>query len=110
MLQIDKVFKMLIEVHREFNSSLPLEMQEQDEDSFDDTDEKMMSFKNKIHDWIRDAEHERKEQLSSRSRSVTSKHSSSRKSSPSSSSRRSSKDKRALQEKLRMGEQTGSST
>ena len=104
MLQIDEVFKMLIEVHREYNSSLPLEMQEQYEDWFDDIDEKMLSFKNKIHDWIRDAEHERKEQLSSRSRSVTPKHSFSRKSSSSSSS----KDKRALQEKLRMGEQTGS--
>ena len=74
-------------------------MLEQDEDWFDYIDEKMMTFKNKIHDWIRDAEHERKEQLSSRSRSVTSKHSSSRKSSSSSPSRRSSKD-RALQEKL----------
>ena len=52
MLQIDEVFKMLIEVHREYNSSLPLEMQEQYEDWFDDIDEKMMSFKNKIHDWI----------------------------------------------------------
>ena len=100
MLQIDEVFKMLIEVHREHNSSLHLEMLEQDEDWFDDIDEKMMTFKSKIHDWIRDAEHERKEQLPSRSRSVTSKHSSSRKSSSSSSSRRSSKDKRALQEKL----------
>ena len=32
ILQIDGVFKMLIEVHREYNSLLPLEMQEQDED------------------------------------------------------------------------------
>ena len=64
----------------------------------------MMSFKNKIYNWIRDAEHERKERLSSKSRSVTSKHSSNRKSSSISSSSRSSKDKRALQEKLRMAE------
>ena len=64
-------------------------MQEQDEDWFDDRDEKMMSFKNKIHNWIRN---------------LTSKHSSSRKSSSSSSSSRSSKDKRNLQEKLRMAE------
>ena len=61
MLQIGGVFKMLIEVHREYNSLLPLEMQEQDEDWFTDIDEKMMSLKNKIHNWIRDAEHERKE-------------------------------------------------
>ena len=105
MLQIDDVFKILIEVHREYNSLLPLEMQEQDEDWFDDIDEKMMSFKNKIHNWIKDAEHEKKkEQLSSKSRSVTSKHSSSRKSSSSPFSSRSSKGKRALQEKLRMAE------
>ena len=62
-----------------------------------------MSFKNKIHNWIRDAEHE-KEQLSSKSRSVNSKHLSNRKSSSSSSSSRSSKDKKALQGKLRMAE------
>ena len=104
MLQIDGVFKMLIEVHREYNSLLPLEMQEQDEDWFDDIDEKMMSFKNKIYNWIKDIQHGRKEQLSSKSRSVTSNHSSSRKSSSSSSSSRSSKDKRTLQEELRMAE------
>ena len=43
MLQIDEVFRMLTEVHREYNPLLPLEMQEQD--WFDDIDEKMMSFK-----------------------------------------------------------------
>ena len=73
MLQIDGVFQMLIQVHKEYNSLLPLEMQEQDEDWFDGIDEKMMSFKNKIHNWIRDAEHERKRRLSSKSRSVTPK-------------------------------------
>ena len=36
MLQIDGVFKILIEVHREYNSLSPLEMLEQDEDWFDD--------------------------------------------------------------------------
>ena len=63
-------------------------MQEQDEDWFDDIDEKMMLFKNKIHNWIRDVEHEGKEQLSSKSRSVTFQHFSSRKSLSGSSSRR----------------------
>ena len=104
MLHIDRVFKMLIEVHREYNSLLPLEMQEQDEDWFDAIDEKMMSFKNKIHYWIKVAEHERKKWLSSKSRSVTSKHYSNRKSSLSSSSSRLSKGKIAFQEKLRMAE------
>ena len=45
MLQIDGVFQMSIEVHRENNSSLPLEMQEQDEDWFDDIDEKLCHSK-----------------------------------------------------------------
>ena len=66
MLQIDGAFKMFIEVHREYNSLLPLEIQEQDDYWFDDIDEKIMSFKNKIHKRIRDAEHERKERLSSK--------------------------------------------
>ena len=66
MLQINGVFKMLTEVHREYNSLLPLEVQEQEGDWFDDIDEKIMSFKNKIHKRIRDAEHERKERLSSK--------------------------------------------
>ena len=42
MMQIDGVFKILIEVHREYNSLLPLDMQEQDEDWFDDIDGKMI--------------------------------------------------------------------
>ena len=32
MLQIDGVFKILVEVHREYNSLLSLEMEESDED------------------------------------------------------------------------------
>ena len=40
MHQIDGVFKMLIEVHREYSSSLPLEMQEQDGEWFDDIEGK----------------------------------------------------------------------
>ena len=57
MLQIDGVFKILLKLHRQFNS---LEMHQQYKDWFDGIDEKIMSFKNKIHNWIRDAEHERK--------------------------------------------------
>ena len=61
MLQIDGVLKMLIEMNREYNAPLLLlEMQEQDEDWFDEKEKKMMSFKNKIHNWIMDAEHEEK--------------------------------------------------
>ena len=38
MLQIDGTFKILIEVHGEYNSLLSIEMQDQDEDCFDDID------------------------------------------------------------------------
>ena len=60
MLQIDGVFKILLKLHRQFNSLMSLEMHQQYKDWFDGIDEKIMSFKNKIHNWIRDAEHERK--------------------------------------------------
>ena len=60
MLQIDGVFKILLKLHRQFNSLMPLEMHQQYKDWFDGIDEKIMSFKNKIYNWIRDAEHERK--------------------------------------------------
>ena len=40
---------------------LSLYLEEHDEDWFDDIDEKKISFKNMIHNWIKDAEHERKE-------------------------------------------------
>ena len=47
--QIDDKYKMLVEVHEEYNSLLSLEMQAQDEEWFDEVDENMLSFKNKIH-------------------------------------------------------------
>ena len=56
MIQIDEKFKMLMEVQKEQNSLLPLEMKEQDEEWLDDVDGDMLSFKNKIHNGIKDAE------------------------------------------------------
>ena len=47
--QIVDKYKMLVEVHEEYNSLLSLEMQAQDEEWFDEVDENMLSFKNKIH-------------------------------------------------------------
>ena len=104
MKQTDDKFKMLMEVHKEYNSLLILEMQEQDEEWFDDVDENMLSFKNKIHNWIKDAELERRATMKQRicSRSKVSKRSVSRKSSSSSLSKRSSKSDKALKEKLKM--------
>ena len=58
MLQIDDMFKQMMEVHKEYNSLLPLEVQEDDK-WFDDIDADMLVFKQKIHNWIKEAEQER---------------------------------------------------
>lgn len=47
---------MLMEVHKKINFLLPINLQEKDEERFDDINEKMLLFKNKIHNWIKDAE------------------------------------------------------
>ena len=96
MIQIDDKLKMLIEVHKEYNSLLSLEMQEQDEEWFDDVDEDMLLFKNKIHNRIKYAELERravmKQRASTSSRSEVFKKSVSKKSSSRSFSKRSIKE------------------
>ena len=57
MLHIDDMFKQLMDVHKEYNSLLPIEAQEDDEKWFDDIDAAdMLVFKQKIHNWVRDAE------------------------------------------------------
>ena len=59
MLQIDDMFKQMMEVHKEYNSLFPLEVQEDDEKWFDDIDADMLVFKQKIRNWIKEAEQER---------------------------------------------------
>ena len=109
MLQGDDLFKMVTEVHKEYNALLPVEKQDKDEDWFDEIDASILQFKQKIHGWIRDVEKERdatmeaKSERSSVSGSESSKRSS-RYSSASSSGSRSSKSDKALKEKLRMAE------
>ena len=49
MLQIDDMFEQLMDVHKEYNSVLPLEAHEDDEKRFDDIDADMLVFKQKIH-------------------------------------------------------------
>ena len=100
-LQIDDMFKQLMDVDKEYNSWLPLEGQEEDEKWFDDIGADMLVFKHKIHNWIREAEHDRDGQLKEKA-SVKYKRSS--KSSSKSSSSRSSRTEKALMEKLRMAE------
>ena len=103
MLQIDDMFKQIMDVHKRYNSMLPLEAQEDDEKWFDDIDANMLVFKQKIHNWIREAEHDRDAELKEKSivKSERSCKSSSKSSSSRSSSTRSSSSERALIEKLR---------
>ena len=107
MLQIDHMFKQMMEVHKEYNSLLPLEVQEDDEKWFDNIDADMLVFKQKIHNWIKEAKQERHAEMTEKA-SVKSKksHKSSSRSSTSSrsSSTKSSRSDRALKEKLKMAE------
>ena len=109
MLQVADLFKMVTEVHKEYNALLPVEQQDKDEDWLEEIDASMLQFKQKIHGWIRDVERERdaameaKSKRSNVSRSVSSKRSS-RHTSASSSGSRSSKSDNALKEKLRVAE------
>ena len=107
--QVDDLFKMVTEVHKEYNALLPVEQQDKDEDWLEEIDASMLQFKQKIHGWIRNVERERdaameaKSKRSNVSRSVSSKRSS-RHSSASSSGSRSSKSDNTLKEKLRVAE------
>ena len=75
MLQIDGMFKRLMDMPKEYNSLLPLEAQEDDKKWFDDIDTDMLVFKQKIDNWIREAEHDRDAELKAKA-SVKSKRSS----------------------------------
>ena len=75
MLQIDGMFKRLMDMPKEYNSLLPLEAQKDDKKWFDDIDTDMLVFKQKIDNWIREAEHDRDAELKAKA-SVKSKRSS----------------------------------
>ena len=107
MLQIDDMFKQKMEVHKEHNSLLPLEVQEDDEKWFDNIDTDMLVFKQKIHNWIKEVKQERHAEMKEKAsvKSKKSHKSSSRSSTSSRSSRtKSSRSDRALKEKLKMAE------
>ena len=99
--QVDDLFKMVTEVHKEYNALLPVEQQGKDEDWFDEIDDSMLQFNQKIHGWIKDVERgsgavaEANSKRSIVSGSVSSKRLS-RHSSASLSSSRSSKSDKAL--------------
>ena len=105
MAQFNFVFKELHQVHQEYQSLLSEMEKGDDEDWFEEVDEKVFTFKHKVHYWLKQVELEH--QNSSRSLSKSSK---SKKSSPSrssektkSSSSRSSKDT-AMEEKAKLAE------
>ena len=106
MQQLDDIFKVMLNVQKEYNSLLPAEEQERDEEWFDEVDHNICIFKQKIHRWIKVAESERKANLSSRRSHVSggSGRSSSKHSSNSNRSSKSSREERALPEKIKMAE------
>ena len=104
--QFDDIFRMMLDVQKSYNSLLPPAEQQRDEEWFDDFDHNICSFKQKIQSWIKDAEAERQAQLSSKQSVSTNASSQSRSSGRSSSkaSSRSSRQKRALEERIKMAE------
>ena len=106
MQQLDDIFKVMLDVQKEYHSLLPAEEQERDEEWFDEVDHNICIFKQNIHCWIKDAELERKTSLSSRRSHFSggSGRSSSKHSSKSSRSNKSSREERALAEKIKMVE------
>ena len=109
MLQVYDLFKMVTKVHKEYNTLLPVEQQDKDEDWFGEIDASMLQFKQKIHGWIRDIERERHAAMEAKSKRSSvpgsaSSERSSRRSSVSSSGSMLSKGEKALKKKFIMAE------
>ena len=66
MQQLDDIFKMMFEVDRKYNWMLQPDAQETDEEWFDDVEHNLCAFKQKIRNWIMDAEVDRKAAVSPR--------------------------------------------
>ena len=94
--QLNDMFKMLVEIHGELEN---IDDQYTDELWFEDIDQKVFSFKYKVHNWLREVE---KQDKSGRSFKSSSKPSS--KSGSSRSSKRSSTKEKAVAEKLKVAE------
>ena len=104
--QFDDIFRMMLDVQKSYNSLLPPAKQQRDEESFDDLNHNVCSFKQSVHSWIKDAAAERQAQFSSK-QSVSTKASSQSRSSRRSSSKassRASREKRAFEERIKMAE------
>ena len=104
--QFDDIFRMMLDLQKSYNSLLPPAEQQRDEEWFDDLDDNVCSFRQNVHNWVKDAEAERQAQLSSK-QSVSTIASSRSRSSGRSSSKASSKlsrEKKALEERIKMTE------
>ena len=104
--QFDDIFRMMLDLQKSYNSLLPPAEQQRDEEWFDDLDDNVCSFRQSVHNWVKDAEAERQAQLSSK-QSVSTIASSRSRSSGRSSSKASSKlsrEKKALEERIKMTE------
>ena len=90
LAQLNDMFKMLVDIHEEFKQ---IDKEYTDDIWFDDIDQKVFSFKHKVHNWLKEEEKEYKKDHSSRS-SIKS----------SSSKSKSSTREKAVEEKLRVAE------
>ena len=99
LAQFNDLFKMLLSIHEEYSQVLDDDKRADEDDWFDDLDNRVCTFKRKIHSWLRSAETERKSSKGS------SRSSESRQSKSSGSSRKSQSSRaRKLEEKARIAE------
>ena len=58
LAQFNNPFKMLLNIHKEYSQVLDDDERAGQDDWFDDLDNKVRTFKRKIHNWLRSAETE----------------------------------------------------
>ena len=97
------MFRMLVEIHEEQEE---IDKEYDDEIWFDDLDQKILSFKHKVHNWLKEGEKLRKSNQVSRCSSKSSSRYSSKSSAKSNSSTksRSSTKAKAIEEKVKVAE------
>ena len=64
LAQLNDTFTMLVDIHEEFEK---IEKEYTDDIWFDDIDQKLFSFKHKVHNWLKKEDKEHKREHSSRS-------------------------------------------
>ena len=90
LAQLNDTFTMLVDIHEEFEK---IEKEYTDDIWFDDIDQKLFSFKHKVHNWLKKEDKEHKREHSSRSSTRSSF-----------SKSKSSTREKAVEEKLRVPE------